>query len=58
LRAGELPQDAEPKRRARRFQANVTALRVELQRGVPAADIAELAADMARETLQLAVLKP
>jgi TetR/AcrR family transcriptional regulator, transcriptional repressor for nem operon len=58
LRAGELPQDADPKRLARRFQANVTALRVELQRGVPAADIAELAADMARETLQLAVLKP
>lgn len=53
--AGELPQDVDPKRLARRFQANVTALRVELMRGASKEDIAALAADMARETMMLGV---
>jgi AcrR family transcriptional regulator len=51
--AGEIPMDADPKRLARRYQANITALRVELQRGLPPSDIAALAADMTKETLQL-----
>jgi AcrR family transcriptional regulator len=55
--AGELPQDADPKRLARRYQANITALRVELQRGLAREDIAALAADMTRETLRLGANK-
>lgn len=51
--AGELPPDADTHRLARRFQANVTALRVELQRGLPRPVITELAEDMARETMVL-----
>jgi AcrR family transcriptional regulator len=51
--AGEIAADADPKRLARRYQANITALRVELQRGTSKADIVALAADMARETLQI-----
>jgi AcrR family transcriptional regulator len=46
---GELPPTADPDRLARRFQANVTALRVELHRGSPKDVIAELAEDMAQE---------
>lgn len=53
--AGEIAADADPMRLARRYQANITALRVELQRGTAKADIAALAADMARETLQLGI---
>lgn len=52
--AGELPQNADTKRLARRFQANVTALRVELQRGLPRDEISALADDMAQETMRLA----
>lgn len=54
--AGELCADADPARLARRYQANLTALRVELQRGTPQAAVAELAEDMAQETLRLGVL--
>lgn len=54
--AGEVPMDADPKRLARRYQANITALRVELQRGTPKADVTDLAADMAQETLRLGTL--
>jgi TetR/AcrR family transcriptional repressor of nem operon len=49
---GELAADANPARLARRYQANLTALRVELQRGTPQAAITELAEDMALETLR------
>lgn len=45
----ELPRSADADRLARRFQANVTALRVELQRGSSKDVIAELAEDMALE---------
>jgi TetR/AcrR family transcriptional repressor of nem operon len=51
--AGELPHDADPMRLARRFQANVSALRIELQRGTSQDDISKLAADMAQETMKL-----
>lgn len=51
--AGEVPPDADTKRYARRFQANITALRIELQRGGAKSDIANLAADMAQETMRL-----
>lgn len=54
--AGEIPADADPKRLARRYQANITALRVELQRSTSKADIDGLAADMAQETLKLGVM--
>lgn len=53
--AGELPLDADPMRLARRFQANLFALRVELQRGTPRGDISKLAADMAQETMDLGI---
>ncbi|MFC6688262.1 TetR/AcrR family transcriptional regulator [Jhaorihella thermophila] len=46
---GELPPDADPDRLARRYQANVTALRFELHRGALRHEIEELAEDMARE---------
>jgi AcrR family transcriptional regulator len=52
---GALPDDADPMRLARRFQANVFALRLELQRGTAQDDISKLAADMAQETLELGV---
>lgn len=47
--AGELPSNADPDRLARRFQANVTALRVELHRGSLNSAIHELTEDMAQE---------
>lgn len=53
--AGELPLDADPMRLARRFQANISALRVELLRGTTREDISKLAADMAQETMELGV---
>lgn len=52
---GELPRDADPMRLARRFQANISALRLELQRGTPIDDISQLAADMANEITELSV---
>lgn len=53
--AQEIPAQADPDRLARRYQANITALRVELQRGVARAELIALADDMARETLHLGV---
>ncbi len=47
--AGELSADADPARLARRFQANVAALRLELHRHAPQPEIDALAEDMARE---------
>ena len=47
--AGELSSEADTKRLARRFQANVSALRLELHLGSGTDDIAALAEDMACE---------
>ncbi len=52
---GEIAPDADPARLARRFQAYVTALRVELHRGAPDSVIRDLAEDMAREIEALRV---
>ena len=53
--AGELSADADPNRLARRFQANVTALRLALHQGMGPEDFAQLAEDMAREIEDLRV---
>lgn len=50
--SGDLQSDADPKRLALRYQANISALRVEMLRGTPQDDISKLAADMAQETMQ------
>lgn len=50
---GELPSNADPRRLALRFQANISALRIEMLRGTPRDDIVKLAADMAQETMEL-----
>ncbi len=47
--AGELPEDADTARLARRYQANLTALRIEAQRGLEAAALSDLSEDMACE---------
>lgn len=47
--ANELPESSDPNRLARRYLANVSALRFELHRGASAKAIAELAEDMALE---------
>jgi len=47
--AGELPANANPDRLAQRFQANVTALRVEAHRGADLEELANLAETMAIE---------
>ncbi|MDP2495139.1 TetR/AcrR family transcriptional regulator [Shimia thalassica] len=52
---GQLPADADPNRLARRFQANVTALRIEMHQGTPQNEIADLAEDMAQEVERLKV---
>jgi AcrR family transcriptional regulator len=48
-KAGELAKNTDPDRLARRFQANVTALRLALHQGMAAGDFAQLAEDMASE---------
>ncbi len=53
--AGELPYSADPNRLARRFQANVTALRLALHQGMAPDDFAQLAEDMAVEIEDLCV---
>lgn len=45
----ELPADTDPTRLARRYQANLTALRLELHQGTDQTDLNDLAEDMARE---------
>ena len=52
---GELPADADSNRLARRFQANITALRFELHQGAPQDEIVNLADDMAKELEQLRI---
>ncbi len=49
IRLRELPEDADPERLAHRYQANVTALRLELHQGTANAELHALAEDMARE---------
>lgn len=56
--AGELPENADTLRLACRYQANVTALRLEQHLGSAAGDIAALAEDMAREVEALRVGPP
>jgi len=51
--AGELPRDADSDHLARRFQANVGALRFELHLGAPRQEIAALAEEMAQEIVDL-----
>lgn len=51
--AGELPADADLPRLARRFQAEVTALRIEAHRGGDPAALVELAEDMAHDVERL-----
>jgi len=46
---GELPDGSDPDRLARRFQANITALRLALHQDMVPADFAQLAEDMAEE---------
>ncbi|MEH6738876.1 MAG: helix-turn-helix domain-containing protein [Sulfitobacter sp.] len=46
---GELFENADPNRLARRYQANLTALRLELHQGIDQSELNELAEDMARE---------
>lgn len=53
--AGELATTADPGRLARRFQANVSALRLEMHRGATQEDIADLAEDMAQEIENLRI---
>ena len=50
---GELPADADPLRLARRFQAEVTALRIEAHRGGDPAALVQLAEDMASDLERL-----
>tara|TARA_R110002072_G_scaffold11431_35_gene51753 strand:+ start:6095 stop:6697 length:603 start_codon:yes stop_codon:yes gene_type:complete len=50
---GELPQDADSDRLARRYQSNITALKIEAHRGTDKADLAALAEDMAHEVERL-----
>lgn len=51
--AGELAEDADPARLARRFQANVAALRLAVHQGMAAEDFVQLAEDMAQEVESL-----
>ncbi|WP_417695007.1 TetR/AcrR family transcriptional regulator [Roseibium sp.] len=46
---GELPQTANPQRLARRFQSDLTSLKIEAYRGVPAADLMNSAEELAQE---------
>lgn len=53
---GELPAAADPDRLARRFQSNVTALRLAMHQDMPADDLLQLAEDMAQEVEHLRVV--
>ena len=55
-KAGELAGDVDPERLARRYLANLTALRLALHQGMAPEDFTELAEDMATEIEQLGVL--
>jgi AcrR family transcriptional regulator len=49
VQAGELAEGADPDRLARRFQANVTALRLAVHQGMSSDDFVQLTEDMALE---------
>lgn len=53
--SGELPPDADPDRLARRYQSDITALRIESQRGIDPIELATLADDKARDFERLRV---
>lgn len=53
--AGELPQDADPDRLAQRYQADLTALRIEAQSSADPSAVAELAESMAQEVERLRI---
>ena len=55
VRAGELPADANTQRLARRYQSDVSALKLEAFRGLPRAELLQSAEDMAQE---LKALRP
>ena len=46
---GELPQQLDSRRLARRYQSNINALRIELHRGLDQAELTALAEDMVRD---------
>ena len=54
-KVGELTDSADPDRLARRFQANVTALRLAAHHGMTLPDFTELAEDMATEIEQMQI---
>lgn len=51
--SGELPQDLDSKRLARRYQSNINALRIELHRGMEQAELTALAEDMVEDLERL-----
>ncbi|KEJ90608.1 TetR/AcrR family transcriptional regulator [Sulfitobacter donghicola] len=53
LGKGELPDNADTMRLARRYQANLTALRLEIHQGTKQDELVQLADDMAREVEML-----
>ncbi len=55
IASGELEPNADPERLARRFQANLTALRLAVDQGMEAEALSQLAEDMAREIEALRV---
>lgn len=55
LDAGELPENADVALLGRRFQMNLTALRIEAQRSGPSEQLTKLADDMSREVESLRV---
>lgn len=52
---GELPQELDSRRLARRYQSNINALRLELHRGMEQADLTALAEDMVEDLERLRV---
>ena len=54
----ELPAEADPDRLARRFQANIMSLRLELTRGATAHEVLTLAEDMGLEISGLRIVSP
>lgn len=56
--AGDLTATTDPDRMARRFQANITALRLALHQGMSPGDFAQLAEDMATEIEDLRIKIP
>ena len=53
--AGELPQELESSRLARRYQSNINAIRIELHRGMQQAELTALAEDMVADLERLRI---